>query len=507
MPPREPETVGALLAARARARPQALFAVSERPDGATVQRTYEETLARAQRCAGLLAERGVRPGDRVHLHLINRLEFYDLWFGAAIAGAAIVPTNPLLTAPEIAYVVEHARCSLTVTEPDLRAAVEGVAHGRDVLEVGPGFDDALEGASAAIDAVTGSSDVAAVMYTSGTTSRPKGVLVTHANYLHAGSVVSRHLRITRDDRALIVLPLFHANAQYYSTMPALVTGSSVALMPRFSASRWGVQAAQHGATLASLFAAPIRMILAHPEHELDARNRLRAALFSQNVTEQQLVEFERRFNCPLLQLYGMTETIAPPLVNPLAGERRNLGIGLPTEGTRLRIVDETGSDVPPGEAGELLVFGEPGRTLMAGYLDDPEATRRALEGNWLRTGDVVRQDTDGYYYFVDRTKDMIKRAGENVAASEVEAVVNAHPAVFESAAVGVPDEVRDEAIKVFVVLHSGSAATRKDIVTWCSERLARFKVPTEVEFVSALPRTAVGKIQKHLLERTGGGEE
>jgi carnitine-CoA ligase len=356
-------------------------------------------------------------------------------------------------------------------------------------------------------------DVAAVLYTSGTTSRPKGVLVTHANYLHAGTVVAKHLQVSPDDRWLVVLPLFHANAQYYSSMSALIAGASIAVMARFSASRWAQQAARHSATLASLFAAPIRMILGQPGSPTDAVNNLRAVIFSQNVTDSQLQQFESRFGAPLLQLYGMTETIAPPILNPLHGERRNMSLGQPTLGARLRVVDVAGHDVPAGTTGELLVHGRPGVTLMAGYLDDEDATAAALKGGWLRTGDNVRVDPDGYIHFVDRAKDMIKRAGENIAAGEIEAVVNAHPAVFECAVVGVPDELRDEAIKLFVVTKAGAAASQDEILAWCEERLAKFKVPSFIEFTDALPRTPVGKIRKDVLrnmeahERVGGQGE
>jgi crotonobetaine/carnitine-CoA ligase len=412
-----------------------------------------------------------------------------------------VPTSPLSTADEVGYVIEHSDCKVSITRPDLRTAVAGAQSSDRILEPPILFrsDDSESRYSGKERA--GPLDVASVMYTSGTTSRPKGVLVTHANYLYAGEVVAQHLRLRPEDRWLIVLPLFHANAQYYSTMSALVTGASVAVIERFSASRWGAQAARHGATVASLFAAPIRMILAHPETSEDQGNPLRAVIFSQNVTEDQLAEFERRFGAPLLQLYGMTETIAPPTLNPLFGERRNMSIGRPTLPARLRVTRRDGSDVAPGETGMLLVHGEPGRTLMVGYLEDEAATANAIRDGWLHTGDNVREDADGYFHFIDRSKDMIKRAGENVSAGEIEAVLDSHPGVFESAAIGVPDPVRDEAVKVFVVRAPGESPTEPELLDWCRERLARFKVPEAVEFVDELPKTAVGKIQKERLRR------
>ncbi|CAN5502457.1 ATP-dependent acyl-CoA ligase [soil metagenome] len=484
-------------------------------DGGVQRRSYEAMATRAALTAGVLARHGIGRGDRIHVHLWNRPEFFDLWFGAAWLGAAIVPTNPLLTAGELTYVVGHAGPKLSVTQPDLLGPVSSVVGDRPVLVTGEpvhgagSLDEELARASAVDPRHPAPTDVAAVLYTSGTTSRPKGVLVTHANYLHVGEVVAQHLRVNPRDSMLITLPLFHANAQYYSTMSALVTGSSVIVMARFSASRWASVAAHHHATLASLFAAPIRMLLAQPHNDDDARNQLRAVLFSQNVTEAQLKEFEERFDCPLLQLYGMTETIAPPTLNPLHGERRNMSIGRPTLGARLRVVGEDGTDMSGGEVGELLVGGEPGATLMAGYLGDEEATQSTVTDGWLHTGDNVRVDEDGYFHFVDRTKDMIKRAGENVAASEIESVINAHPSVFESAAIGVPDAMRDEAIKVFVALANETNVTEDELIEWCTSRLAAFKVPSSIEFVDGLPRTSVGKIQKEELRQgraSGWGE-
>jgi carnitine-CoA ligase len=499
------ETIVSVLARRASEQPDSPFLVFDDLDGGIHRRSYEAMATRAALTAGALAGHGIGSGDRVHVHLWNCPEFFDLWFGSAWLGAVLVPTNPLLTVDELAYVVGHAGTKLSVTQPDLRDTVSSVVGDRPILVTGESAGEAgsLDGVLAAASPIERDpptpTEISAVLYTSGTTSRPKGVLVTHANYLHVGEVVAQHLRVTPNDRMLITLPLFHANAQYYSTMSALTTGASLIVMPRFSASRWAGVARLHKATLASLFAAPIRMLLAQPRNGDDAHSELRAVIFSQNVTEKQLADFEERFDCPLIQLYGMTETIAPPTLNPLYGERRNMTIGRPTLGARLRVVGEDGADVNAGDVGELLVGGEPGTTLMAGYLGDDDATRKALVDGWLRTGDNVRVDEDGYFHFVDRAKDMIKRAGENVSASEIESAINSHPAVFESAAIGVPDAMRDEAIQAYVVLANETSVTEDELTRWCESRLAPFKVPGSIEFVDGLPRTSVGKVQKEEL--------
>jgi crotonobetaine/carnitine-CoA ligase len=338
----------------------------------------------------------------------------------------------------------------------------------------------------------------AILYTSGTTSRPKGCLITHANYVHAGEAVAQHAGIRPEDRNLVVLPFFHGNAQYYSTMSALVTGATLIVTDRFSASRFWDVAARHQASIASLFAAPIRMLLAQPDTHVPA-HRPRLAFFAQNVTPAQLEEWQRRFGVPLLQIYGMTEQLGWPMANPLHGRHDNMTIGRPTLAFRCRVVDGAGADVARGAPGQLLVYGVPGVSLMGGYYKNPAATAEAMRDGWLWTGDNVREREDGLFEFVDRAKDMIKRAGENVAASEVEAVLKDHPAVFDAAVIGVPDPMRDEAIKACVVLREGQSATAEELIAWCAARLAKFRVPDLVELRSDLPRTSVGKIQKHLL--------
>ena len=438
-----------MLRASAARHPDRPFLVYERAPGQVEETTWAELGARADRTAGALHRLGVGPGDRISVHLGNVPEFYDVWFGAALLGAAIVPSNPLSTAEELGFLIRHAGCRLAVTQPDLLATTRQAAQGQaSVVLVGQDWIKPGDRALGIEDPAP--EDVLGVLYTSGTTSRPKGVLVTHAAYLHAGDAVAGHLRLRPEDRNLVVLPLFHGNAQYYSSMSSFVSGASVALTPRFSASRWSEQATIMNATVGSLFAAPIRMILATAPTRYDAAHQLRVVMFAQNVTEAQLVEFERRLRVPLIQLYGMTETVVPPTINPLYGERRGMSIGRPVATARLRVAGPDGRDVPAGEPGELLVHGEPGATLMAGYLYNPEATAEALKDGWLHTGGTVRADADGYLYFVDRDKDLIKRAGENIASTEVERVLNEHPAVFESAVVGIPDPIRDQAIHAVV---------------------------------------------------------
>ncbi|MBI3979062.1 MAG: AMP-binding protein [Chloroflexi bacterium] len=511
-------TLRSELQARAQAHPEKLFLLAESPDGAVRTWSFGAFDADVNRLAHGFQDLGVQKGDKVNVHLPNCAEFLLAWFALARIGAVMVPTNVASTEAELEYLVDHSESVLTVAqarEAELVARLRsrcsrlrgGVFVDGGAETGGVAFAELLaSGSPVAPDAAVSPEDEAAILYTSGTTARPKGVLITHANYLWGGELLGDALRFTADDRALVVLPYFHANSQYYMTMPALVCGGSLAVMPRFSASRYFEQAARYEATIGSLFAAPMRMLLNQPERPADRQHRLRLAVFAQNITAAQLDEWHRRFRVPIRQLYGMTETIGIPLFNPLSGEHRNLTMGRPTLPYTLRVVDADGGDVPAGTVGQLLVRGEPGVSLMKGYFKNPEATAAALRGGWLATGDNVVVDADGFFTFVDRGKDLIRRGAENISSTEVEAVLNQHPAVYESVVVGVPDPIYDEAVHALVIRKPDAAVTAEELIAWCAARLTKFKVPQTVEFRETFPRTSVGKIQKHLIRRevTGG---
>lgn len=501
-----------LLEAQCQTRSEQPFLVFEDNDEQVAEYSYGEFLERVEKLSGALFERGIRKGDKVTLHLPNSADFVICWFAIAKLGAQMVPTNILSTAAEMEYLIGHSESVMLITEsayidkfkaiqdnlPKLRAMVLART---DEVEEFESVNKMIEEFSGDIPEVDVSADdVAAILYTSGTTSKPKGCLITHANYLYTGQAVAGHIGFKEEDRALVVLPMFHGNGQYYMIMPSLVSGGSVAITERFSASRYGRQVQRLGATLGSLFAAPIRMILAQDYDESERTNKLRAVIFAQSVTAEELQAFEERYNTSLYQIYGMTETIAPPLMNPLEGAKDNASIGRPIDGARIKLIDEEGGEVMDGEVGEILLAGIPGATVMKGYFNNPEATSQTLQNGWLHTGDKARKAPNGFYYFVDRQKDMIKRAGENVAASEVENTIMEHPAVYEAIVIGIPDAMHDEALKAFIILKAGKHATEEDIIGYCKERLAKFKVPSAVEFVEDFPRTSVGKIQKHKLK-------
>ncbi len=473
----------------------------EQPDGQVVRWTYEQFDHAVTAVAAGLVERGVTPGDAVHLALTNCPAFVAVWLAANRLGAWIVPSDPQGRVPELVDHIERTRPRAGFCGADrgevYRRAVADARPELPVVAVDEALGDlsALAGAARVDWPAVGARDRAAVMFTSGTTGRPKGVEITQANYAFTAQVMASAAELVPDDRQLVVLPLFHANAQYYSIAPAIAVGASVALMPAFSASGFLPQAARHRATCASLFAAPLRMILARggPTEGVG----LRHCWYAQNITGDQYETLADWFGCRPCQLYGMTETIPAVLTEP-TGDPVPSSMGRVTPGCRVQVRD-----------GEVLVGGEPGLTLFAGYLDDPATTAASFTvDGWFRTGDRARVEPDGRHYFDGRHADVLKVAGENVSVVEVESVLAAHPAVLEAAVVGAPDPVRDEVPAAFVVpVDPADPPATEELASWCRERLAKAKQPRTFTLMDELPRTSVGKIRKFLLHQAANSAQ
>lgn len=486
------------------ARGDAEFLRWEGPDGAVTRWSYSAFDRLVDEVAGGLADAGVTPGARVSVALTNSPAFVAVWLALTKTGGVLVPSDPSATTAELAEHLRRTAPALGLCAPQRAVAYRAAAGpaGVAVVEVDEADTalDVLRGAPRAGGggAVPAPADLAALMFTSGTTSAPKSVMVTQANYAFAGDVMAAAAALRPDDRQLVVLPMFHANAQYYSFASAIAVGASVALMPRFSASRFLAQAAHHHVTHASLFAAPIRMVLARgrPVPGL----RLATCWYAQNITPAQYAEFAALVGCRPRQLYGMTETIPAVLTSRFDGGVAG-SMGQVTLGCEVQVHDPaTGRPARPGETGELVVRGVPGSTLFAGYLDDPQATSEAYRDGWLVTGDRARADAGGNFFFAGRRGDLLKVAGENVSTVEIEAVVAQHPAVLEVAVVGEADPVRDEVPVAYVVARPDRVAPGTDeLAGWCAQRLAKAKRPARFELVDALPRTSVGKIRKFLL--------
>lgn len=495
-----------------------LFLRFEASDGVATEWTYGDFDLMVATLARRLLALGVDGTHGVHLVLTNSPAFVAGWLAAIRLGSHIVPSDPMATAHEVAEHIRRTRPAVTIGAEARRSTIDDafalLAAEPDPIAT-PHFVDVDEDASPIEFIGDGPpippgdwptpapTDRAAVMFTSGTTGRPKGVVVTQANYGFAGTAMAAAADLGPDDRQLVVLPMFHANAQYYSFASAIAVGASIALMHTFSASRFVEQAARHAATHASLFAGPMRMILARggpwqPEPG-DPELLLRHCWFAQNINDEQYATLSSWLGCRPRQLYGMTETI-PAVLTDSAQDPRPDSMGFVTAGCSVDLHDADGSPTPVGDVGEVVVGGEAGSTLFGGYLDDPETTAASFRNGWFVTGDRAHRDSSGRFFFDGRRSDVLKVSGENVSIVEVEAVIGSHPDVFDVVVVGAPDPIRDEVPVAFVVAEATASATLvAELSQWCEERLAKAKRPHGYRLVEELPRTSVGKVRKFLL--------
>ena len=477
------------------------FLIFEGPDGHVAEWTYAEFDTVVARLAVLLAAEGVGDRSSVHLALTNSPSFVAIWLASIRLGAWIVPSDPMSQTPELADHIERTEptigfCSIERADVYRAAAPESMR----LVEIDEGDVSFawLPNTEFADWPELDLDDRAAVMFTSGTTGRPKGVEITQANYAFAGNTMAKAAGLAAHDRHIVVLPLFHANAQYYSFASAIWVGASVALMHTFSATRFLEQAARHEVTVASLFAAPIRMILARGEPADGVV--LRHCWYAQNLAQDQYETITDWLGCRPRQLYGMTETIPAVLSDGVEPPRPDT-MGVVTPGCEVDLQDSAGTSVAVGEVGEIVVCGVRGLTLFAGYLDDEATTDASFRGDWFLTGDRATRDQDGRFYFDGRRSDVLKVAGENVSTVEVEAVLTAHPMVLEASVVGAADAIRDEVPVAFVVAaDSDQPPELEELHSWCESHLSKAKRPREITLMAELPRTSVGKIRKFLLK-------
>ncbi len=492
------------------------FLVFEDCDGAVSELAYAAFLARTQRAAQGLAQLGIVQGDMVVVHLRNSPEFLVAWFALARLGAVLIPSNVANTVGELEHIVGFTQARLAITEPTFLSTVQGgiaaAGTATDVV-IARGTAEGLV-AFAELERAEGTpprprvsgDDLAELIFTSGTTRKPKAVMLTHANCLRAGQDAVHCLWLDEGERCLTALPLFHVNGQAMSLFAVLTVAGTLVLIEEFRASRFWGQVRSHRATQTCLVAMQLRTLIAQPPNDGDRDHSLKRLFYAINVTDAEKETFETRYGATLINGYGLSEGMTLLTCSPVVGPRRWPSIGLPSPGRRLLLVDEEGNEVPRGEVGEIVVEGTPGRDIMLGYYRDEESTAAALRGNRMHTGDNAYADEAGYLYFFDRKKDMIKRAGENVSAIEVEWVLIDHPQVLEASVVGVPDAIRDEAVAAVVVPNPGETISKEELIDYCRERLSRFKVPTVVSFVEALPRTSIGKVRKDELRRALAAE-
>jgi crotonobetaine/carnitine-CoA ligase len=465
----------------------------------------------AQAAAQVLAERGIRRGDRVAVMARNSDAHVLLLFALARLGAIMVPVNPEFGVREARYVLHHAEVSgvlaAEATYDTAREAAEGLAQPPWFMLTDGARPEApalheLIARAPAREAPSSArpDDTCLIVYTSGTTGFPKGAMHSQQSFVASGEAVVQRVYLQDDDHVMIVLPLFHINALFYSVAGALAAGAAMIIMPRFSASTFWQAAADSGATQVNIIEAIGTILKERPRSEFRADHRIRVLYGArQGVADT----FRNEFHIPhLIGGFGMTE-IPGACCNPFEGLQKPGSMGIlgrhpdpARPWAECRVVDDEGREVPANQVGELIV-----RTpiIMQGYFRDPEQTRASFRDGWFLTGDLVRRDEDDYFFFISRKKDIIRRRGENIAGAELDRVIGEHPGVYQVAAIAVPAELGEDEILAAIVLKPGAAVTAPEIAQWCRERLAPAKVPRYVLFVPDLPHTPTHKIAKQLL--------
>ena len=479
--------------------------------------SYGEIRDAVLRTASMFREMGVGHGDRVCLFLPNAIEYLYCWFGLSELGAVSVPINTAYRRDETAYILNNAEAVALVTDPSL-AEVAGAA-----ADLAPGirhrilrgdepasdgwtsFREGFERAEPLADRPEVSpDDVSMLVYTSGTTGNPKGVMVTHRMYAAAGQGFRHWTQATPDDRFFTCLPFYHANIQYYSTMGALATGATLVIVDRFSASRFWSQVREARATVVNFIGMMMPVLAKNPEQPDDADNTVRLFYGSPSFSPEFLSEFQDRFATDIIVGFGMTETCYGT-IEEIREDRRAGSSGRarqhpdPRFENTIRIADaETGVHVGPNTIGEITIKNP---AVMSGYWRNDEQNRETLRDGWLYTGDLGWLDDDGFLYFVDRKKDIIRRRGENISSQEVENVIKANPNVLDCAVVAVPSELGEDEVKAYVTPREGAVVDPEQVVYWCAEHLAYFKVPRYWEVRDELPRTPSLRVRKDVLRQ------
>ncbi len=489
-----------------------------------VHMTYAQINGAANQVANGLRAKGIMPGDKVALSCFNLPYFPIIYFGILKAGATVVPLSVLLKKDEIAYHLKDSDSKAYfcfIGTPDLPMGQMGHQGFQEaelcehffLIMPQPTDPPAIEGAvtlgmlmagqsPANNTEATGAEDTAVIIYTSGTTGRPKGAELTHSNLLLNANLCRDLLGFKTDDRLIIVLPLFHIFAMTCLMNTGIYQGCTSVLLPRFDAEAVLGLMQKHEVTIFAGVPTMYWGLLNYENTKFDLKeisSNLRTCISGgASLPVQVLEDFEAKYEVPILEGYGMSEGSPVVTFNHLNQVRKPGSIGTEVWGVEVKIVDEDDNEVPIGEKGELLYRGH---NVMKGYYKRPEANEVTLRGGWMHSGDVAIKDEDGYYYIVDRTKDMIIRGGLNVYPREVEEVMMQHEAVSLVAVIGIPDDKMGEEIKAFVVLKEGAAATEEELISWTKDRIAAYKYPRVTEIIDALPMSATGKILKKELRK------
>jgi long-chain acyl-CoA synthetase len=507
------QSLGQLLRQRAAQVPNKHFLFSE-TDGRKF--SYAEFESAVDRVSCMLAVRGVRKGDVVSLLMPNSAEYIIAYFACWKLGAIAGPINSLLKAQEIAFVISDSEAKVLLVHSDFLSTINSVRSELTSLKTVIQFDDFDDEEKASkefheegishderlpeVDIDTEAEAI--IIYTSGTSGKPKGCLLTHGNLIANARQISEWLGFTKDDRLLTIMPLFHMNAVSVTTMSALYAGGSTVVSPKFSASRFWQIIADYKITSFGSVATMLSMLLTtYPDGVPKGlkTDQLRFAMCGSAPVPAEVMKcFEETFNCLVIEGYGLSESTCRSTFNPPDERRRPGSCGKPI-GNEMRVVDDDDKEVADGQLGEIVLRGE---NILKGYHRNPAATATAFRNGWFHTGDVGYRDAEGFFFIVDRKSDMIIRGGENIYPREIDEVLYQHPAVAAAATIGVPDQLYGEEVAAFIVLKVGGEATEPEIVAFCRARLADYKCPKTVRFVKEIPKGPTGKLLKRELRES-----
>jgi len=483
-------------------------AAEAKPDGIAVKLddtevSYGMLNEGSARLAALLKEKGVSPGDRVGVMLPNVPYFPIAYYAVLRAGGTVVPMNVLLKPREVGFYLEDPGAKIVIAWGDFAEAAEKGAEdaGAEVILVKPGeFEKLLADQEPDHDlADRDPEDTAVILYTSGTTGKPKGAELTHANMFKNCTLAANELgQITEDDKLLGALPLFHSFGQTCTLNAGIANRAMISMIPRFDADKALEIIARDKITLFQGVPTMYNGMLAADTADSADTSTLRLCMSGGSAMPEEVMrKFEDKFGCKVLEGYGLSETSPVASFNHPDKENKAGSIGTPIEGVEMKVVDDDGNDIDQGEVGEIVIKGH---NIMKGYWNREDATAEAIKDGWFYSGDMGKIDEDGYFFIVDRKKELIIRGGYNVYPREVEEVLYEHPAILEAAVVGIPDDAMGEEVGAAIVLKEGEDVSVDDVKAYVKEEVAAYKYPRQVWFLDELPKGPTGKILKREIE-------